>query len=59
MENGYGERNVRMPHIMVDPGSGGPWEWRILEVANPGSGGAPPTPRLKFFTLIFKKAQKK
>jgi len=26
MENGYGERNVRMPHIVVDPGSGGPWE---------------------------------
>src|SRR6218665_3966799 len=39
MENGYGERNVRMPHIMADPGSGGPWEWWTLVVVVPGSGG--------------------
>ena|SRR6218665_1419930 len=24
---------------MAHPGSGGPWEWRTLEVADPGSGG--------------------
>jgi len=39
MENGYGERNVRKPHIMGHPGSGGPWEWRTLGVVDPGSGG--------------------
>jgi len=44
MENGYGERNVRVPHIMADPGvavpgSGGPWEWWTLGVADPGGDG--------------------
>src|SRR6218665_3208103 len=39
MENGFAERNVRMPHIMADPGSGGPWEQRTLGVADPGSSG--------------------
>src|SRR6218665_1487061 len=42
MENGYGERNVRKPHIMGHPGSSGPWEWRTLGVADPGSGGQSP-----------------
>ena len=35
-------RNVRIPFIIVHPGSGGPREWRTPEMADPGSRGLEP-----------------
>src|SRR6218665_1740402 len=36
---------------MAHPGSGGPWKWRTLGVAAPGSGGPLPAPHLFIRTL--------
>ena len=33
---------------VADPGIGGPWKWRTLGVADPGSGGGPPSELKKF-----------
>jgi hypothetical protein len=36
---------------MADPGDGGPWEWRILGMANPGVGGPEPTAMRSMLTI--------
>jgi len=32
-----------MVSAVVDPGNGGPWEWRTLGMADPGNGGPEPS----------------
>src|SRR6218665_573832 len=42
---------------MADPGCGGPWDWWILGVAEPGSCGPKPNIRLWYLQYLFKCAQ--